>query len=624
MHVPRAALLAIAAFSLASGPIWGAAGEWSTNPQSSVRLITPWQVAPRSGELILGLQFKLAPGWHVYWKNSGDAGFPPSATFGPAGVLAEGAILWPTPHRFELPGNLVAFGYEKEVVYPARVTIHLGALLPTPAAPATSDTPAEASPIETNQDSLHITADLDYLVCEVDCIPYRYTLAVDQSLDGEPAPDPETAPLIQTWLDQVPSTVADAPGVRTGAVLDASRAGETPQLEIRVLGARAQAGKTDVFLEPHDLLDAGKPRIKATADGVVFHLPMKPREAGKPLPERTTLAWTISNLQTPDGKPLNLEAKRDVQVWTQAGAAPPDPLKAGPAKAGPDRLPRLLLWALLGGVLLNLTPTVLALLIPELLALRGGEGSLREAAAAVASGIVGASWGIAGLSLLAQGRGLPAGWGAQLQDPALGTLLAVGSAVLALNLWGLVEIPLAPAGARAGTGRHLLAGLFTAPLALAWPLPVLQEPLGYAFSRSPAAVCAVFAVIGFGLALPYLLLTLAPGLLRRLPAPGAWLERLREGLGFLAGASTLWLLYALSRQVSAEGLAFIELALLGMGLLAWLRSRPGSRAAARLVFAVGVLACAATALWLADHNRLEPRSPLTRSNPIANLNSTGG
>jgi thiol:disulfide interchange protein len=136
-------------------------------------------------------------------------------------------------------------------------------------------------------------------------------------------------------------------------------------------------------------------------------------------------------------------------------------------------------------------------------------------------------------------------------------------------------------------------------------------------------VCAVFAVIGFGLALPYLLLTLAPSLIRRLPAPGAWLGRLREGLGFLAGASTLWLLYALSRQVSSEGLAFIELALLGMGLLAWLRARQGTRAAARAVFAAGLLACAVSALWLADRNRLQPRPPLTRSNPIANLNNTG-
>ena len=71
---------------------WGAAGEWAENPESRVRLITPWQVAPRSGELRMGLHFKLTPEWHVYWKNSGDAGFPPVVVTpwpGGVGTLAQ-------------------------------------------------------------------------------------------------------------------------------------------------------------------------------------------------------------------------------------------------------------------------------------------------------------------------------------------------------------------------------------------------------------------------------------------------------------------------------------------------------------------------------------------------------
>ncbi|MFY9823156.1 MAG: hypothetical protein WAM82_17365, partial [Thermoanaerobaculia bacterium] len=82
---------------------------------------------------------------------------------------------------------------------------------------------------------------------------------------------------------------------------------------------------------------------------------------------------------------------------------------------------------------------------------------------------------------------------------------------------------------------------------------------------------------------------------------------LREGLGFLAGAGAFWVLFALSRQVRPEGIAFIELALLAMSLLAWLRHREGSGRTFRAILAVGLLACAAGALWLADHNRLYPR-----------------
>ncbi len=645
MTVPKIALplaaLLLAPFLIMPSPARGAAGEWSTNPQSRVRLISPWQVAPRNGELMLGLHFLLSPGWHVYWKNSGDAGFPPSATFQPADVLGTPEILWPTPRRFQLPGDLVAFGYESEVVYPVRAEIRPGAALPVPAQTSDAASSDPAPPADIPPDVLHISADLDYLVCQVDCIPFRYTLTLDQPLGDTPEGDPATASLVQAWVDRLPRIVREVPGVRTGAVLDASRQGG-PDLEIRVLGVKAQTGKTDLFLETQDTFDAGRPRMRAVADGLVFHVPMQAREAGKPLPAKTAIAWTISNLTAKDGKPFNLEARREVRVWTQGGTAP-DPMREPAPGQTADRFPRQLLRAFLGGALMNLAPTVLALLIAAVFSLRlPGTGSraglrgtgLRENAAAAVTGVVGGCWAIAGLALLARRAGVAADWPSLLQEPAIGALLAIAAALLALNLWGLLEFPLAAAGAsRAGTGRHLLAGLCAVPLALAWPVPLLQEPIGLAFARGPAAACAVFAMVGFGLALPYLLLTLAPAAARRLPVfsgerPGAWLPRLREGLGFLAGGSTLWLLYALSRRVSPEGLAWIELALLGMSLLAWLRAREGARPAARFVFVLGLAACAAGALWLADHDRLTPRRlaprPATVQQPMTSNTIQGG
>ncbi len=605
MKASRTALPIAALFLalLAPRPALGAASEWSKNPQSSVRLVTPWLSAPREGELWMGLHFKLSPGWHVYWKNSGDAGFPPAVTFKPAEVLGKPELLWPTPHRFDLPGDLVAFGYEKEVVYPVRAAvIHTAARPPAPA-----DAPEGAAPVG---DSLWITAELDYLVCEVDCIPYRYTLTVEQPLGDVPVADPETSPLLEAWTDRLPRAVAETPGVTTGAVLDASRP-DQPRLEIRVLGAKGVAGRTELFLEPHAELDAERPRMRTTPDGVVFHVPMTRLDANKALPGRTPIGWTVSNLTGPDGQPLNLEAKRDVQVWKEAGT-PPEPLAREAAKAAADRMPRLLLQAFLGGMLLILMPTALALLLGEAFALRnaeaeGGRSRVREGAAAAACGVVGGAWAVAALSLAAGRAGWPAGWDAQLQEPAVGALFTVASVVLALNLWGLVEAPLPAPDRASGTGRHLLAGLFTVPLALVWPVPLLQEPVGFAFSRGPAAVSAVFALIGFGLALPYLLLAAVPGLVRLLPAPGSWLPRLREGLGFLAAGGVFWLLYSLSRQVTPEGLAWIQLVLIVMALLAWLRHREGTRKLSKVVLALGLALCAAGALWLAEQNRLTPR-----------------
>jgi suppressor for copper-sensitivity B len=618
MTAPKTLLLLAAALCgvAAPSPARGAASAWSTNPQSSVRLISPWQTAKPGGELILGLQFRLSPGWHVYWKNSGDAGYPPSVTFRPADVLGTPEILWPTPRRFDLPGGLVAFGYEGEVVYPIRAELKAAAA--PPAGETSGGTTDGTSDQPAGGEVVHIAADLDYLVCQVECVPYRYTLTLDQPL-GEPATaDPEGVALLQAWLERLPRIVREVPGAQTGAVLDASRGG-IPELEVRVLGARAALGNTDLFLESQDTFDVGRPRLRATADGVVFHVPMTPKAANKPLPERISFAWTVSGLTAKDGKPFSLEARRDVQVWTDASSKPPDPLQA--AVRTPDPFPRLLLRAFLGGALLNLAPAVLALLLGVILALRGssigsntgGGTGVREAAAAAVTGVVGACWVAAGLALLARRAGWGGGsWQAQLQEPVVGALAVVAAALLALNLWGLLEYPLAPpvadAAARPGTGRLLVAGLFTVPLALAWPLPLLQQPLGAAFARGPAAVCAAFAVAGFGFAVPYLLLALLPAAARALPVPGPWLPRLREGLGFLAGGGALWLLHDLSRGVSPEGLASVELALLGLGLLAWLHSRPGTRAATRLALGLALVLCAAGALWLADHNRLSPRS----------------
>lgn len=262
-------------------PTRGAAGEWAENPESRVRLITPWQVAPRSGELRMGLHFKLAPEWHVYWKNSGDAGFPPVVVFQKAPGLGDAELLWPAPERFELPGDLVAFGYEDEVVYPVRAKLDIGA------------------------DRLRLAADVDYLVCQVDCVPYRYTLALDQPL-GAPVPDAETAPLLDRAWASLPTPAGQ--GVATTAALDVSRPA-APVLEVRVEGARP-GPESQIFLESHEAFDTGRPVPRATPDGVIYRVPLKPREEGK-VPFTTTVAWTVTHL-VQDGRPLNLEARRQI------------------------------------------------------------------------------------------------------------------------------------------------------------------------------------------------------------------------------------------------------------------------------------------------------------------------
>jgi thiol:disulfide interchange protein len=157
----------------------------------------------------------------------------------------------------------------------------------------------------------------------------------------------------------------------------------------------------------------------------------------------------------------------------------------------------------------------------------------------------------------------------------------------------------------AGTGWCLVAGLLMAPLAVGWwPLPPLADAARAAAPAGPFAVVAVLAAAGIGLAAPFVVLAILPGLVAR-RAEGrlrAVPPAVRFSLGFLAAGGVVWLLYRLSRGVVAEGLAWIELGLLVVALLAWARVRLSS-GLARAALALALLAATASVPWLAHHHQ---------------------
>lgn len=154
---------------------------WRVNKQGQTRLISEFDVAPSSGVLHLGLHQKPAPGWHVYWKNAGDAGYAPRLTWAGSTGIGTPVLFWPAPSKIILPGDLIAYAYEDEVVYPIDVPI-------TPGAKA-----------------LHIVLDLDYLTCSEPCVPYRYTFTLDIPTGAAPKLDAASKALIDYYRRQVPS-----------------------------------------------------------------------------------------------------------------------------------------------------------------------------------------------------------------------------------------------------------------------------------------------------------------------------------------------------------------------------------------------------------------------------------
>ncbi|MFP3940072.1 MAG: protein-disulfide reductase DsbD domain-containing protein [Thermoanaerobaculia bacterium] len=586
-----ATLVAAALLGPGVRPAGALASAWEENPHSSVRLITPYLTAPRDGTVWLGLHFRLIPEWHVYWKNSGDAGFPPAIDAEATAELGNVELLWPAPERYELPGDLVAFGYEDEVVYPVRAKMAAG-----------------------GAETVEISLDLDYLVCRIDCVPYRYTLTVHQPVGGEAKPDPELVPLLDRWRERLPRPVAQVPEVSTQGWLNLADL-DRPVLEVRVEGVRpAPGGEPGIFFEAHELFDPGEPQVSTTSTGTRFRVPLGLQSRLEQPPRSSPFAWTVTGLTLPEapGDVFAVEARRSL-----APATGEDDAEAASSRADrpPEAARRLPAWlaALGGGLLLAVTPGALVLVLLVLAGVRQAAGGrddphprrgLRLAGAAGAGVVTGGLALLAAAALSGTAPGLA--WARVLQEPVAVAALALPPLALSLRLWGLLGGP-EDGGRRrspdtiSGLGAFA-AGTLTPVLALPWPVPPAPGALERAATLgAPGAAAAGLALVT-GLALPFLA---AAGVLATRPSePGAWRllprlsGRVREGLGFVALVPVAWLLYLLVGLVPSEDVAFIELAFLGTGLGSW-AGRRAEGPAARGFWAAATVAAGACAVVLA-------------------------
>jgi len=242
-------------------------------------------------------------------------------------------------------------------------------------------------------------------------------------------------------------------------------------------------------------------------------------------------------------------------------------------------LPLVLLFALLGGIILNLMPCVFPVLSIKVLSLTSahlGEHGKHLHGMAYTAGIVISFVAIAALLLVFRGAGEAVGWGFQLQSPVFVSLLAYLLFAAGLSFSGLLEV-----GARwmnigqsATTGTSLRASFVTGVLAtvVASPCsaPFMGTALGFALTQTPLISLLVFAVLGVGMALPFVLLSWIPGLLEKLPAPGPWMESFRQFLAFPLYASAIWLLWVLGRQTSIDQAALVSIGMLLLAFAAWL------------------------------------------------------
>ncbi len=286
------------------------------------------------------------------------------------------------------------------------------------------------------------------------------------------------------------------------------------------------------------------------------------------------------------------------------------------------------LFAFLGGLILNLMPCVFPVLSMKALALAGNAGAPEKAkplAIAYGAGVI-ASFAALGAVLIGlKGTGSAIGWGFQLQQPAFVLALALLMFAVGLNLSGLYEIGsarLAGAGeklaGREGAAGSFFTGVLAVLVATPCTAPFMAAGLGFALAASAPLALTVFVALGMGFALPFVLLGFWPAALRVLPRPGTWMTTLREALAFPMYGAAAWLVWVLSQQTGSDGVLLTLAAGLALAFGLWLLGR--SRAA---VGRKRVAGYAAAALALAGSIALVPAAGLTATPPRSTVTESG-
>lgn len=267
-----------------------------------------------------------------------------------------------------------------------------------------------------------------------------------------------------------------------------------------------------------------------------------------------------------------------------------------------------LLFALLGGMILNLMPCVFPVLSIKAMSLMSVSGSVRRhrlhgwvyTAGAVTSFVV-----IGGMILGIRAAGGDADWGKQLQSPIFVAFMFYLFLVMGLSLSGFVQFgaSLMGLGQSLTTRQGLQGSFFTGVLAVvvASPCtaPFMAPALGVALTQPPGVALAVFAALGLGMALPFLALSYSPKLSQALPKPGPWMETMKQFLAFPLYLTAVWLLWILGRQTGVDAAAAVIVGAVAIAFALWLlQRRPLSKTGRTLVYA-GVLASALVALAVA-------------------------
>jgi thiol:disulfide interchange protein DsbD len=607
---------AAAAMPAAAQPASGLgakSGAVVTTPHVRAELIAhaPDGVAP-GAPVWVGLQITHQPEWHTYWKNAGDSGLPTEMSWTlPAGV-STGEIAWPVPEKIAV-GSLANYGYENTVLLP--VPLEVSTLYKAPVALGT--TPA-----------MDIQLKASWLVCRKECIPEEGSFSLSLPLQGSTA-------LHKAEFDAA-AAAQPQPLARPGSV---AVDGHALKVRLEGLPAAVQGKTLGFFPETPEVIRtaavSGKDWTQSWQDGVwTASIPLADQRSASPSTLPLVVALAPADRQA--GQPVAWRAESPVSgTWPTAapraevspalqaalaanaagttGAPPP---ATDPAPSSTTFLAALL-GALVGGLLLNLMPCVFPILAIKVLGFArqaGNDSAHRKAGLAYTGGVMLSFLALGGAMLALRAAGAQLGWGFQLQSPGVVAALAALFTLIGLNLAGVFEFGrAAPSSVCSAQARHPLAndflsGVLAVVIASPCTAPFMGVSLGFAIGLPAAQALLLFAAMGFGLALPYLVAGFVPAVARLLPKPGPWMHTLRRLLAFPMFATVAWLVWVLGQQSGIDGAGTLLALLVCMAAIVWALTLNGRT---RVVIAGLLIAFTAVLAAAIGRNVLQVVEPAT-------------
>ncbi len=512
----------------------------------------------------VGFHFKVAAGWHLYWRFPGGPGEPFRIAKWdlPPGWQAED-IEYPLPTLEDDGKGNVFYAYEHEAFFRAKIT----------------------PPKKLKGKDVKLAAKITWQVCADICVPGSDS--VEMSLPVG-APAAANAELFKTWNARMPLTT---PPPTQDVKFDFT----AKKLTVRVGGIPADT-KVEFFAIPP--LKYGGPLGKFGA----------PFESTKKLTADTSpdgarvftysfdedLAWSGLLVTTGAdgvrkgwyiGDPPAVESDSPSAKFTAVVEGdgddwdPFDDIAKGEKKN--NQSTGLLGWLIrgfLGGLLLNLMPCVLPVISLKIFGFVRQAGESRDRVfklgLAFCAGVFGFFLVLALLVLALASANKSLGWGAQFSNPVALTIMVAVMFLFGLSLLGVFEITLggaesklSEASSKEGAGGAFMHGFFTTLLGTSCTAPLVGPVIGAAVNEPGSRIFALFAAVATGLSLPYFLLTWQPAWMKFLPKPGMWMVRFKQVLGFVMVGFAVWLLNSLP---SAAMVVTVAGFLLTLGFAAWL------------------------------------------------------